>query len=341
VARVTSILTALALALTACTAGAPPSAAPGAPDEPDEVAAPVEAGALVVVTTSILGDVVRELVDDPARTIVLIGPGIDPHDHSLSAADAARLCDADLVVANGLGLEASRAPALEGVAEEGVRGVTLADRVDPLPFGSDGDTDDGHDHGDDDAADDDHEHGELDPHFWWDPDRMAVAIEVLADELATLPGIDVALLTVSVEDYLARLAEVAVGMEAAFGAVPADARRVVTNHDSLGYLAARFDLEVIGTVVPGSSTQAAVDAGAFAALVRTIEDEGVRVILAETIDSTALAEQLSREVAGRGGPSVAVLEIATDALGPPGSGTDTYLGLLAVTARVIAEALVA
>jgi ABC-type Zn uptake system ZnuABC Zn-binding protein ZnuA len=168
---------------------------------------------------------------------------------------------------------------------------------------------------------------------------MASAIGILADEIARLPGIDGALLTANVEDYLVRLAEVTAGMEAAFGAVPVDARRVVTNHDSLGYLAERFGLVVIGTVVPGTSTQSAVDAGAFAALVRTVEDEGVRVILAETIDSTSLAEQLSREVAGRGGPMVAVIEIATDALGPPGSGTDTYLGLLAVTARTIADAL--
>ncbi|HMQ27763.1 MAG TPA: zinc ABC transporter substrate-binding protein, partial [Acidimicrobiales bacterium] len=60
----------------------------------------------VVVTTSILGDVVANVVGDAAEVEVLMPPGVDPHEFELSAAQAASLQEADAVVANGLGFEA-------------------------------------------------------------------------------------------------------------------------------------------------------------------------------------------------------------------------------------------
>jgi zinc/manganese transport system substrate-binding protein len=117
--------------------------------------------------------------------------------------------------------------------------------------------------------------------------------------------------------------------------VPVDRRVLVTNHDALGYFADRYGFEVVGTVIPGISTQAAADAADFAALATTVRDRGVPAIFAETTSSTALADALAAEV----GRDVAVVTLYTGSLGPPDSGADTYVGMLETDAHRIADAL--
>jgi zinc/manganese transport system substrate-binding protein len=353
--RVRARATAVGLALVALTAGCTAGAEVTPPTPGDS---PVDAQQdrelpRVVATTAILGDIVVALGGDDVRVDVLMPPGTDPHDFQLSAAAAASLRDADLIVMNGLGLEEALTATLDTVRGEGITVLSIAEDLDPLPYtGGHDDTHDDHadddhadddhkddDHKDDDHKDDDHEHGALDPHVWWDAERMARGIRAIADALTVLDGGDAAAIDARTTDYLAELEAIDAELAATFAAVPSERRRLVTNHDALGYLAARYDLEVIGTIVPGASTQAAVDAASFAALVEAIERAGVRVVFAEGTDSRTLADQLASEVIGRGDLDVEVVTLYTDTLGPPGSGTDTYLGLLRTTAITIAQAL--
>ena len=163
---------------------------------------------------------------------------------------------------------------------------------------------------------------------------------ILAAELAALDtSIDEDEWLARGEVYAAELLDVHEEMEELFAAIPDDGRKIVTNHEALGYLAARYDFEVLGTVVPGSSTQAETDPRSFAELIETVEDAGVSVVFAENTDSIVLAEQLAGEVVGRTDVEIEVVPIYTDALGEEGSGAETYLGLLRTDAQLIADAL--
>ncbi len=307
----------------------------------------------VVATTSILGDIVGELVGDDGEVVVLMGPGVDPHGYAPSARDAAALQDADLVVANGLRLEEPLLDALEAAEEVGVAVFEMAPRLDPLAFGEDADTHDDHDHdhaddtddGHDHADDGDHaghDHGPEDPHVWFDPDRMARGVELLGAQLAEVaPQVDAAEWERRAATYADELRRIDGELAAAFEAVPADRRILVTNHEALGYLAARYDLEVLGTVIPGTTTQVETDPRAFTELIEVLEQHQVRTIFADNTDDTRLAEQLARETRGRGDLEVEVVEVTTDALGEPGTPTATYLGLLRETGTTIAERLAA
>ncbi len=342
----TVAMSALALVASACGSASTedpaqrPAGAEGAAEEAVEPVEPV----VVVATTSILGDVVEQLVGDDGEVTVLMGPGVDPHGYAPSARDAATMREADLVVANGLQLEESLVSTLAATEEAGVPVFELAPLVDPLEFELAGDHGDEDGHGDEDehghGDEDDHDHGPEDPHVWFDPERMATGVELLAAELAEVaPQIDAAEWEARGAAYAAEIREVDAELAAAFDQVPADRRVIVTNHDSLGYLAARYDLEVVGTVVPGSSTQVEADPRSFSELVATVERAGIDVIFAENTDSTRLAEQLANEVLGRSDVEVEVVEVATDALGEPGSATDSYLGLLRETGTTIASRL--
>jgi len=333
------VATTLALVLAACGGGTPAADAPApapAPSAPSGPATPDIAPVTLVVTTSILGDVVAQLVGDSGSVRVLMGPGVDPHGYEPSAADAAALRDADLVVANGLGLEEGLTSALEAAAADGARVLTLADQLDPIPFAK-GD-DHGHSHGhahDDDA----HDHGEEDPHFWWDPTRMAEAVELVAAALADIrPEVDWAARAAATRS---ELLAVDAELTTLFATIPAERRRIITNHDSLGYLADRYGFEIIGTVIPGATTSAATNPRDFARLVDLVVAEGVAVIFAENTDSTVLAEQLRTEAVRRGDVAITVVRLFTDALGEPGSGADTYVGMLRTSARLITDALTA
>lgn len=98
---------------------------------------PVPAGdpLKIVVTTSILGAVVSDLVGDRADVQVLMGNGVDPHDWSPSAQDIEAVYGADLVVENGLGLEESLHDALEEAAANGVRVFAATDAIEVRAIG--------------------------------------------------------------------------------------------------------------------------------------------------------------------------------------------------------------
>ncbi len=111
-------------------------------------------------------------------------------------------------------------------------------------------------------------------------------------------------------------------------------RVLVTNHEVFGYLADRYGFTVIGTVVPGTSTDAAASATDLADLAATIEAARVPAIFVEQSASDELAQVVADEV----GP-VAVVVLFSESLGDEDSGGATYLELMRTNAERIAAAL--
>ena len=97
-------------------------------------------------------------------------------------------------------------------------------------------------------------------------------------------------------------------------------RRIVTNHDSLGYFAERYGLTVVGTVLPGGGTEREPSARELAALVSAVKKSGARVIFTEAALNTRLAQALARETGAKVAPP-----LYTDTLGPQGSTGETFL----------------
>jgi ABC-type Zn uptake system ZnuABC Zn-binding protein ZnuA len=330
--RLATLLAALALAIASCGGGG----SGGAGDDPAG-----DGRLLVVATTGILGDVVGEIVGEAGDVEVIIGPGVDPHDFQPSAADAALLREADLVVANGLGLEGRLDEMIETAEEDGAEVLELAGRLDPIPVGGPEDAD--HAEDDDHAEDadhageeDDHGHGDQDPHFWQDPVRMIDAVAIIAAALTELdPEATDAGWQERADEFSDRIAEVHEANEVALAAVPAERRKMVTNHDAFGYLADRYGFAIVGTVIPGGATLAEPSAADLADLVHQIEEQGVPAIFVENTDPGNLAAALSTEV----GDDVGVFELYSDSLGDEGGTADTYLGLIESNARTVAAAL--
>lgn len=281
-------------------------------DEPNGgQAAPGSDVPTIVVTTSIWADVVGNVAcDDLARVETLIPDGGDPHQFELSLADRGRLDDADVVVANGLDLEASLDDALAGVEGEGGTVIRVGELTDPLPYATADDT--------------------VDPHLWFDPQRVSSLLPVLGTRIAQSTGIDPDAVGGCVGSYRAELDAIDRDVEARVDALPPAQRVLVTNHDSLGYFAERYGFEVVGTVLPSPSGLAEGNPAALEALAEEMTALGVPAVFSEAQhaddDAQALADRIG---------SVEVVELNTGSLGEDG----TYLALLDTTAVLVVDAL--
>lgn len=327
------VAAALALVLAACGTAVDTTAVDTTTEKPPQRLA-------IVAVTSILGSIVEDVVGDTADVTVLIGPGVDPHSYQASARDGQLLRDADLVVANGplddVPLEENLSDLLTTVRGEGVDIFDFVANIDAISFGSAGTSPSDDDHSDDD----DHGHGDLDPHFWWDLSQVAAGIEQLAAAIAAIDtersadfwaerGTEVAQIYRDLDQEITQTVSV----------LSEDQRVIVTNHDSMEYFAARYGFTVRATVIPGASTSVETNPREFAQLIDLIVDEDVRVIFADNIDSTRLAEQLTTQVAGQRLDDLRVVRLYTDAIGPDGSGAETFTTMVRTTVGLIVDAL--
>ena len=307
----------LALAATAC----------GGDD--DTAAGAGSARPHLVVTTSVLGDVVENLVGDLADVEVVMPAGSSPHEFQASPRQVAAMREADAMIVNGGGFEEGLGDAIEAAEADGVATYAAIDAVETLTF-SQGDA---HDEGE--AEQEEHGTGSIDPHFFTDPRRVATAAQAIADFLADeVPALGTDELGTQAAAYVDELTALDAEMEETLAAVPADRRKLVTNHEVFGYFAQRYGFEVIGAVIPTGTTQAAPSAGDLDELAHTIEEAGVPAIFAETSSPTRLADSLADEVG-----EVEVVELYTESLGADGSAGDTYAGMMRSDAEQIADAL--
>ncbi len=271
----------------------------------------------VVVTTSILGDVVGQIAGNDAAVTVLMQPGQDPHSFQASAAQAATMQDADLIVASGLLLEEGLGAVIESAASAGVSVLSLGEQLDPLPWVGD------------------HEDATFDPHWWLDPVRMAEAAGIIGEALAEADPADAGLWSERAATYAAEVRATNDRIVTTLARVPPARRRLVTNHNALRYFAARYGFEIVGTVIPSGTTLASPSPADLADLVSALESLGLDAIFAETTQPTALADAVAAEV----GRDVEVVELYTGSLGPAGSGAEDYLAMVTVNADRIVAAL--
>ena len=186
------------------------------------------------------------------------------------------------------------------------------------------------DHDDHESQDhDDHDHSGGDPHIWFDPLTVAEVVPTIV-EAAIAAGADTSVRACG-QDYIDELEALDTEIRATLSAIPDDARYLVTNHDAFGYFAARYDFEVVGTVIPSLSSLAETNPADLADLAAIIEELDIPAIFAEyqaaDTEANALAEVLP-------GVSVATLDS-----GSLRDSNDSYITFMRRNTQVIAEAL--
>lgn len=309
---------AMTLALAAAACGNPPATpAPSGPAAPD-------ADALrVVATTTVLADLVAQVGGSRVSVQSIVPKGGEVHTFDPTPSDVQRITEARLVVMNGLGLDEWLGKL---VADAGSTAtvVELAEDLDGVELLEGGD------HDEDEDEEDEHEGEEFNPHLWLNIAYASRYVDRIEEALIAAAPADAATFSAGAEAYRQRLADLHAWAVEETGRIPAGARHVVSFHEAFPYFAAAYGLEIVGTIVdaPGQDPSA----GALAELVRTIRDNDVRAIFAESQFSDALVQTLVRET----GVTV-VANLYSDSLGD--APADSYEGMMRWNVEQVVAAL--
>lgn len=309
----------VALSLFGCGGAAGAGEAMGAPVMPTITARVADGDRLrVVATTGIIGDVVGQVGGEAIDLIVLMQPGQDPHGYQPGAADLAAAADADLIFINGWNLEEGLVGDLEAIGDAPL--VPVSAGIRPRAPGGD-----------------EHAARAADPHTWQDVANVRRWVENVRQALGAADPANAAAYDTNAAAYDATLAALDAELRETLAVIPPERRVLVTNHDNLGYFAAAYGFEVAGAIVPAGSTLAEPTAGALAQLAAVMRAEGLCTIIVETTAADQLARALERELSGC--DEVRLLTLYTDAPGTPGSGADSYVGMMRANAAALVEGL--
>lgn len=271
----------------------------------------------IVVTYSVLGSLVKDLVGDRATVTVSMPNGLDPHEWEPSAKDIETINKADLVIENGLGLEGGMEKTLEVAESNGIKFFTASNYITVRHVGPG----EGIPTGDPDQA-----IGAPDPHLWLDPITMKSVVSALVPALMNVLNLDVAAQARDMENRLDSLNTEVANIVAQ---VPQGNRKLATGHESMGYFAQRYGFKLIGVIIPSLSSQAGVSAADLSTLKKAIQDNQVKAIFTELGTSPVVARAIGDET------GVNVVEITTHAL----LSDSSYFTFMRNLATIITTAL--
>lgn len=267
---------------------------------------------LVVVTTTMLGDATATIAGDEVEVFTIMKPGGDPHLYQPTPSDVMRVGRASLVITNGLHLEGWIDKLLANAG--GSRPTVVAsDGIEPRQSA---------------AAP-----GGVDPHFWFDVASFAQGTRNIETALIPLvPSNRAPELRARAQSYRTRLEELDRWTRASVATIAPQHRVLITSHDAFGYFGRAYGMEVRG--IQGVSTE---HQAAQRDVIDTIERVNALKLPAVFVESSVnpgLVEQVGRETSARVlGP------LYSDSVGPPGSGADTYEGMVRSNVTQIVEGL--
>ncbi len=287
----------------------------------------------VIASFSILGDIVAQVGGEQVEVTTLVPAMGDAHVFQPTPSHARAVAGADVLVINGLNFE----PWLDRlVTASGFKGrhIVAAEGIKPREMGGHGHAHHHHGPGGAPGGDDhdDHDHGVADPHVWHDLQRMQTYVTTIAQGLAAADPAHAEGYRARGTAYAAELKALDAWAAAEIGKLPRAHRKVITQHDAFGYLAARYKIDFMAA--QGVTTKAEASAEAVGRLSRQIKREKVQALFFENIANPRLIEQIGREAKVKVGG-----RLYSDALSPPGGEADSFVKMYRLNITRIIEAM--
>lgn len=271
---------------------------------------------VVVCSTTQVADFVRQVVGDRCEVHGILGPGVDPHLYRIRPQDAKLVAAADICFDNGLHLEGK--DWMRSLAESaGKPIVSCATGIEPLKLESDGET-------------------YTDPHAWFSPKNASIYVRNILAEVSKRDPEHKHEYEARAKLYLDQLRVLHAWITEQFNAIPPNKRILVTSHDAFGYFCRDYGFK--SQAPTGWSTDQEIGGGATAERVRAtakaIKDQGVRAIFVETSVNPKVIEEIAIEAGVKVGG-----KLYSDSMGAPGTGGETYLGMMRENVLTIVEAM--
>jgi len=274
----------------------------------------------VVTTVGMIADVAQGVGGERVNVQGLMGPGTDPHLYKASEGDVQRLAEADLILYNGLHLEAKMGEVLERMDGQGVTTVAVAETISedqllqPAEF-----------------------EGNYDPHVWFEIPLWMQTVEVVRDALIQVDPDSADLYTSNAEAYMAELETLEAYVQEQVSRIPTEQRVLITAHDAFNYFGRAYGFEVRG--LQGISTESEAGTGDVQDLAAFIASRKIPAIFIESSVPVRNIEAVQAAVRDKGFEVGIGGELFSDAMGDAGTVEGTYTGMVRHNVDTIVEAL--
>lgn len=273
----------------------------------------------IVCTTSIIANVVKNLVKDSVEVSALMGPGVDPHLYKATQGNIEDLTKASIVIYNGLHLEGKMGDIFEKLSKT-KKVIAVSDFIpkDKLINSTDF-------------------QGAEDPHIWFDVTIWSTAVNGLAEQLKTELPKYADFIEANRAAYIADLNELNNWVASKIDSIPEDQRVMITAHDAFKYFGKKYGIEVRG--LQGISTTAEYGLRDITNLVDYIVSKRIKAIFVESSVPKKSIEAVIEGCREKGHDVKLGGELFSDALGAAGTPEGTYIGMFEHNVNVITEAL--
>jgi manganese/zinc/iron transport system substrate-binding protein len=273
----------------------------------------------VVATTSLIGDAVKNIVQDHATVITLMGPGVDPHAYKATQQDVKHLLNADIVFYNGMHLEGKMADILQKLSKKkpvyaaGEAITPTQQLVDPkFSIG-------------------------VDPHIWFDVCLWKQVVQHISNQLQAADPEAAIRYQENTACYLQQLDELHQETLQTIQKIPSAHRVLITAHDAFEYFGRAYGMEVRG--LQGISTVSECGLKDVTDLVRFIIRRNIKAIFLETSVPERPLQAVVEGCKKRGHQVVAGGYLYSDALGQEGTPEGSYHGMVRANVQTIVNAL--
>ena len=271
----------------------------------------------VVTTIAMIAEPVAWIAQEKADVSSLMGPGTDPHLYRATRNDIARLAQADLILWNGLDLEAQLEKTIEKLADRipvvAVGEVVASEYLQTTPS------------------------GKRDPHIWMDPGLWRAAITRAVEALKSVDQVNAPFYDQRLDQYLMKLDELDAYADRVMTTIPETARSLVTAHDAFGYFGRRFGLTVYG--IQGISTESEAGLKAIEDLVNLLVAQKIPSVFVETSVTERHVRALIEGAAARNWEVRIGGTLFSDAMGVRDTYEGSYIGMIDSNVTTIARAL--
>lgn len=270
---------------------------------------------LIVATTSILADGIRNLVGDKAEVVSLMPPGVDPHLYKASVRDLDLLTQADLVVYHGLYLEGKMTEIFEKLA----RRQSIVDISKGIP--------------EEKLIRSGPEAHSVDPHVWFDLSLWSAALQYASEELLRWQPSWSEAIQANTKTYLAQLEALDQRTKVLVSELVEKKQVLVTAHDAFAYFGKAYGLPVYS--LQGLSTLSEPGLRDLTQLIEVIQTYKVKAIFAEQTISPKALKAVAKGAAEKNHRVVLAGPLYTDSLDAPTSPAGTYLGMFDTNLQLI------
>ncbi|PIE35357.1 manganese transporter [candidate division KSB3 bacterium] len=278
-------------------------------------AVPADAAPLnVLATTGMIADVAANVGGDLVSMTALMGPGVDPHLYQATAGDVGRMRKADIILYNGLHLEAGIQKVLEKMDEKAVAVTDDIPREKLLPW-----------------------ENTYDPHVWMDPSLWKIVVGTIRDILSARDPEHADTYRQQAAAYLEQLEDLNAHVSAQIASIPEARRTLITAHDAFNYFSQAYDIEV--RALMGISTETEAGTKDVQDLAAFIAETRVKAMFIESSVPEKYVKAVQKAVEQKGFDVQIGGELFSDAMGEEGTPEGTYIGMITHNADTIARAL--